>query len=165
MPRRLKHLVVHGGVTAGGSGRDSVGGRCSLTTREVVSHFGVKLLDGLLLKASLATTATTSSAAGLATSTSSTINGLLGGSRLRLVLLRLCNAVGESGRADGSWESACANEHLDTDRAAIDLDSVQGGGGLGSLVVLVEDNRSNTNAVAPGVILQEDPLWSAYVDC
>lgn len=96
--RCSKHLIVHGGVSTSGSLRSIGRGSChgigvTLTSRPVVGHLGVKLLDGLLLGA-LATGATTTTT-GL--STSSTSTRVLGGSGrslccscgLGLVLLRL----------------------------------------------------------------------------
>lgn len=92
--RRLEHLVVHSCVAYCGSwgGLSTVGGHgivAALSSREVVGHLRIKLLDSLLLLALTSTAALSTSSGGLATSLSSGRSGLVGGGRLRLVLLRL----------------------------------------------------------------------------
>ena len=74
-------------------------------------------------------------------------------------------AVGERGRACGSRDCARADKHLDANRTSINLDTIQSRSSLGSLFVLVEDNGCAANATASSIVLEENLLWSTYVDC
>ena len=74
------------------------------------------------------------------------------------------NAVCKGRRAGCGWNCTGADQDLDADGATVDLDTIQGGSGLRSLVVLVEDDSCTAYAAASGVILQEDLLRSAYID-
>ena len=87
---RLKHLIVHGSVTAGGdlSNLSVAGSIVGFTSREVVGHLGIQLFNSLLLGTWVAATALSAST-GLSLSTSSTGGSLFCGSGLGLVLLGL----------------------------------------------------------------------------
>lgn len=158
--RRLEHLVVdHGGIatssclSSGSSGRVGV----ALSTSVVVDHFSIKLLNGLLLGTRLTTSTTTAAtASSLLASTSTSRDSFLNGRWLGLVLLGLGNAVGKLGRRR---EIGSADKHLHTNEAVVDLDAIQGAGGLDSLVVLVPDDGGASQAAAIWSILHEDLLW------
>lgn len=159
----------------------AAGSSSGFAAREVVGHLGIELLDGLLLGAGLATTTALSFATGLATSTSGTGSSLLSGGRLRLVLLRLTEnllvagytarnfwyvryTIGERRWASGGGKGGGADEHLDANRAAVNLDAIEVGGGLGGLVMLLEDDGSAPNAAALGVVLEKNLLRATYTN-
>jgi hypothetical protein len=75
------------------------------------------------------------------------------------------NAVGKRSWARGCRDYARADKHLDANRASINLDTIQSGSSLGSLFMLVENDSCATNATASSIILEENLLWSTYVDC
>lgn len=75
------------------------------------------------------------------------------------------NAIGEGSWACSSWDYARTDKHLNANRASVNLDTVQSSSSLGSLLVLVENDGCAANATASSIILEENLLWSTYVDC
>lgn len=75
------------------------------------------------------------------------------------------NAIGEGSWACSSWDYARADKHLNANRASVNLDTVQSSSSLGSLLVLVENDGCAANTTASSIILEENLLWSTYVDC
>lgn len=95
---RSEHLVHHVGVIDARSwGSIAVGHHCVITTisrREVVVHFGIELLDSLLLVSlSAATTAATTTGTSATTSLTGVSGSLRGSNWLGLVLLRLAKTL------------------------------------------------------------------------
>jgi hypothetical protein len=159
----------------------ATGSSIGLATREVVGHLRIELLDGLLLGTGLATTTALSTTASLATSACGTGGSLLSGCRLGLVLLWLTESllvagyktkgclyvrdtVGKRRWAGGGRDSGGTDEHLNSNRATVDLDTIEMGGSLGGLVVLVEDDGGATDAAALGVILEKNLLRATYTN-
>jgi len=69
----------------------------------------------------------------------------------------LRDAFGER-RRGGRRDVCCADEHLHSDGAAVDLDAVKDSCGLDGLLMLVEDNSSAAEAATGRAILEEDLL-------
>jgi hypothetical protein len=72
--------------------------------------------------------------------------------------------VGKRSRAGSGRDSGSVDEHLDADRASIDLDATKSGCGLGGLVVLVEDDGSATHAATLGIVLEKNLLGATYTN-
>jgi hypothetical protein len=142
----------------------ATGSSIGLATWEVVGHLRIELLNGLLLGTGLATTTALSTTASLTTSACGAGGSLLSGRRLGLVLLWLSDTVGKRRWAGGGRDSGGANEHLNSNRATVDLDTIEMGGSLGGLVVLVEDDGGATDAAALGVILEKNLLRATYTN-
>ena len=158
------------------------GSSVRLATREVISHLSIELLYSLLLGTSLATsTALSTTTSSLTTSACGTWGSLLDSSRLWLVLPGLTEnllvadystrndwyvryTVGKRRWASCSRDSGGADQHLDADRATINLDTIESSGGLGGLVVLVEDDSSATDATALGIVLEKNLLGATYTN-
>jgi hypothetical protein len=141
------------------------GSNVGLATREVVGHLSIEFLYSLLLGTSLATsTALSTATSSLTASTCGTWGSLLDSSRLWLVLPGLSYTVGKRRWASCNRDSGGADEHLDPDRATINLDTIESSGGLGGLVVLVEDDSSATDAAALGIVLEKNLLGATYTN-
>ena len=96
MKLRLHDLVLHGGIASGSRGSSGcrcavgVGSRCNGVGVEVLAHLSIELLDSLGLGTASASLATTT-ASGLGSTTSSSVDRLGGSSGcLGLVVLLLC---------------------------------------------------------------------------
>lgn len=74
-------------------------------------------------------------------------------------------AVGERRRRGGCGNVGRAHKHLDTNGAVVDLDTIQGGGGLDSLLVLVEEDRGAAEAATSRTILQHNLLRPTDTSC
>lgn len=79
--------------------------------------------------------------------------------------LYIRDAVGERSRACGSRDCARADKHLNTHRTSVNLNAIKSRSSLGSLFVFVEDDGCASNTTASGIVLEENLLRPAYVDC
>lgn len=71
------------------------------------------------------------------------------------------NAVGKRGLLSLGGCVRGADEKVDTDGAVVNLDAVQGSGGLGSLLRAVEDDSRASEALSVRSVLHEDLLGPA----
>jgi hypothetical protein len=75
------------------------------------------------------------------------------------------DTVGEGRRRRGGGKVGRAHQHFDADGSVVDLDAVESRCSLDSLVVLVEDDGSATEATTGRSILQQDLLGAANTNC
>ena len=143
------------------SAHGSVSNRSRLAIVPIVGHLLVKLIRGFGLDAS-GVVATTTTTAATTTTNVLLVSSILGsgGSRLRLLLfgLRLAHTIGESLRWRWSRRMFSVDKGFNSDGFVINLQTVHGGKGLSSEILLDERNNSHAAGLSIRAIVEDDIL-------